>query len=87
MAASGHRTLLVDAPWPVADAALTVEETVTVAVQVNGKLRGTVELPRDGDQAQAEEAALALPTVQRALEDRAPRKIIVVPNRIINVVG
>jgi leucyl-tRNA synthetase len=83
----GHRTLLVDAPWPVADAALTVEETVTVAVQVNGKLRGTVELPRDGDQAQAEEAALALPTVQRALEDRAPRKIIVVPNRIINVVG
>jgi leucyl-tRNA synthetase len=83
----GHRTLLVDAPWPVADPALTVEETVTVAVQVNGKLRGTVELPRDAEQAPAEQAALALSAVQRALEGRPPRKIIVVPNRIINVVG
>jgi leucyl-tRNA synthetase len=60
---------------------------VTVAVQVNGKLRGTVELPRDVDSGAAESAALALPAVTRFLEGRAPRKVIVVPNRIVNVVG
>jgi leucyl-tRNA synthetase len=82
----GHATLLADEPWPKADPALTVEESVTVAVQVNGKLRGTVILPRDAEAAAAEAAALALPAVQRLLEGHAPRKIIIVPNRIINVV-
>jgi leucyl-tRNA synthetase len=83
----GYDTLLVDQPWPKADPALTVEDSVTVAVQVNGKLRGTVELQRDADQPTAEAAALALANVQRALEGRKVRKVIVVPNRIINVVG
>jgi leucyl-tRNA synthetase len=83
----GHDTLLADQPWPKADAALTVEDSVTVAVQVNGKLRATLTLPRDGDAAAAEEAALALPAVQRALDGRTQRKVIIVPNRIINVVG
>jgi leucyl-tRNA synthetase len=83
----GHDSLLVDQPWPKADPALTVEDCVTVGVQVNGKLRGTVELPRDAEQKAAEAAALALPNVQRALEGRQVRKVIVVPNRIINVVG
>jgi leucyl-tRNA synthetase len=82
----GHTTLLVDEPWPNADPALTVEDSATVAVQVNGKLRGTVTLPRDAKAAIAEAAALVLPAVQRLLEGRAPRKIIIVPNRIINVV-
>jgi leucyl-tRNA synthetase len=59
---------------------------VTVAVQVNGKLRGTLELPRDADQGTAETAALVLPAVQRAVEGRRPRKVILVPNRIVNVV-
>jgi leucyl-tRNA synthetase len=84
--ALGHRTLLADEPWPSFDPALVVEETVTLAVQVNGKLRATVELPRDVPQASAEEAALAQPAVQRAMDGKAPRKVIVVPNRIVNVV-
>jgi leucyl-tRNA synthetase len=84
--ALGHRTLLADERWPSFDPALVIEDTVTVAVQVSGKLRATVELPRDADQAAAEAAALAEPTVQRAMEGKTPRKIIVVPNRIINVV-
>ena len=84
--ALGHQRLLADEPWPAADPALVVEETVTVAVQVNGKLRATIELPRDSAQAAAEAAALAQPTVRRAMEGKPARKIILVPNRIVNVV-
>jgi len=84
--ALGHDTLLADEPWPEADLSLTVEDTVTIAVQVNGKLRATVDLPRDGDRESAEAAALAQPAVQRAIGGKPARKIIIVPNRIINVV-
>ncbi len=79
-------TLLADEKWPRFEPALAAEETVTLAVQVNGKLRGTVELPRDAAEDAAGAAALALPTVVKALEGKAPRKTIVVPNRIVNVV-
>jgi leucyl-tRNA synthetase len=79
--------MLCEQPWPVADPALVVDETVTIAVQVSGKLRGTLDLPRDLDQASAEAAALALPAVVKALAGRPVRKVVVVPNRIINVVG
>ena len=82
----GHENLLADTPWPEADPALTIDEEVTVAVQVNGKLRATIALPRDAEKQQAEDAALAEPAVQRALEARSPRKVIVVPNRVVNVV-
>jgi leucyl-tRNA synthetase len=82
----GHDTLLCLAPWPEADPMLLVEETVAVAVQVNGKLRGTVELPVDCDQDEAERTALALENVTRAISGRPVRKVIVVPNRIVNVV-
>jgi leucyl-tRNA synthetase len=58
-----------------------------MAVQVNGKLRATIELARDAAQSVAEAAALAEPAVQRVLGGKAPRKVIVVPNRIINVVA
>jgi len=84
--ALGHERLLADEAWPEFDPALIVEDTVTIAVQVNGKLRATVELARDCGQADAEAVALAQATVQRAMEGKPPRKIIVVPNRIINVV-
>jgi leucyl-tRNA synthetase len=84
--ALGHKHLLADEPWPQADPELAREERVTLAVQVNGKLRGTVDLPRDADERAAEDAALGLAAVQRALEGRAPRRTIVVPNRIVNVV-
>jgi leucyl-tRNA synthetase len=83
----GHRDMLVTMPWPVADARLVADATVTVAVQVNGKLRGTIELARDADKAAAEKAALALPGVQSAMAGQPPRKVIVVPNRIVNVVA
>jgi leucyl-tRNA synthetase len=79
--------LLCEQPWPVADAALVIDETVTIAVQVSGKLRGTLDLPRDIDNQSAEAAALAMPAVLKALAGRPVRKVVVVPNRIINVVG
>jgi leucyl-tRNA synthetase len=82
----GHTDLLVDAPWPEADPALLVEDSVTIAVQVNGKLRATIELPKDIDAATAENLALAAPAVAALLEGKTPRKVIVVPNRIVNVV-
>jgi len=82
----GHDTLLALTPWPEADARYLVEENVTVAVQVNGKLRGTLDLPKDSDQAAMEEAALALDNVAQAIGDKPVRKVIIVPNRIVNVV-
>jgi leucyl-tRNA synthetase len=82
----GQAGLVADAAWPEADPALIKDDSVTIAVQVNGKLRATLELPRDLDKLAAEAAALADPGVQRALEGKAPKKVIVVPNRVINVV-
>jgi leucyl-tRNA synthetase len=84
--ALGHETLLVDEPWPVAEPALLVDDMVTMAVQVNGKLRATLDLPRDADRAAAEAAALSLPAVVKAVEGRSVRRVILVPNRIVNVV-
>lgn len=83
----GYQTLLVDSPWPEFDSSLLVEDNVTVAVQINGKLRGTIDLPKDVSQDVAQAAALALPSVISALEGKTPRKVIVVPNRIVNVVA
>jgi leucyl-tRNA synthetase len=82
----GHATLLVDTPWPAVDASLLEEETVVIAVQVNGKLRGTLDLPKDMDGEEVKAAALAVPNVAKLMEGRAPRKVVVVPNRIVNVV-
>ena len=82
----GHGQPLCERAWPKADPAYLVDETVTVAVQVNGKLRGTVELPRDADEAAAKAAALDVPNVQTAMAGKPPRKVIVVPNRIVNIV-
>jgi leucyl-tRNA synthetase len=79
--------LLADQPWPEADPDLTRDAQVTIAVQVNGKLRATLEIPRDTDADAVESAALALPQVVRWLEGHPPRKVIVVPNRIVNVVA
>jgi leucyl-tRNA synthetase len=82
----GHKDLVVDTPWPIADARLCVNDTVTMAIQVNGKLRATITLPKDMDQKLAEKAALDDAAVQKAMDGKPARKIIVVPNRIINVV-
>ena len=83
----GHTELLAETPWPEADPELLVADTVTVAVQVKGKTRGTIELPQNSTQEVAEAAALALPTVSAAIGDRPIIKIVFVPNRIINVVA
>jgi leucyl-tRNA synthetase len=82
----GHTTLLADAPWPAAEDALLVDDTVTIAVQLNGKLRATMPLAKDAAKDAAEKAALALPEIVRALDGKAPKRVIVVPNRIVNVV-
>jgi leucyl-tRNA synthetase len=82
----GHERLLAEEPWPVADPALLISDTVTVAVQVNGKLKATIDLARDADQAVAEATALGDPKIAAILAGKSPRKVIVVPNRIVNVV-
>jgi len=83
----GHAELIADAPWPTPDPVLARDEAVTIAVQINGKLRGTIDLPRDAAPKAVEEAALALPQVVRFLDGRAPKKVVVVPNRIVSVVA
>jgi leucyl-tRNA synthetase len=82
----GNSSLLVDEPWPKADPAMLVDERVTLGVQVNGKLRGTLDLPKDAPESDARAAALALPNVAKAISGKTPRSVIVVPNRIVNVV-
>ena len=82
----GHETLLAETAWPVAIESLLVQDTVKLAVQVRGKMRGTIEVARDADQDAAERAALALATVTAALDGDEIKKIIYVPNRIINVI-
>ena len=82
----GHDTLLTDTRWPEADSALTVDNSVTVAVQVNGKLRGTIEISPGTDQAEVEAAALAVANVAAAIGDRPVRKVIFVPNKLVNFV-
>jgi leucyl-tRNA synthetase len=82
----GHATMVAETPWPQADPELAHDEQVTIAVQVNGKLRGTLDLPRDCAAREVEEAALALPQVTRLLDGKPPRKVVIVPNRIVSVV-
>jgi leucyl-tRNA synthetase len=86
-AALGHSTPVSSSPWPVADRALTVDDVIVLPVQVNGKRRGEIAVDREADEASVKAAALALESVQRALEGKAPKKVIVVPRRIVNVVA
>ncbi len=83
----GHEGLVVETPWPKHDPALLVSDSVTIAVQVNGKRRGELVMGRDADNKSVEVAALALDGVIRALEGKAPKKVIVVPGRIVNIVA
>ena len=82
----GQDGLVCDAAWPVANPALLVDDEVTIAVQVNGKLKGDFTAAKGSDKAVLEGAALALPNVQRTLDGAAPKKIIVVPDRLVNIV-
>ena len=83
----GNHTLAADAPWPLAEAALLVDDTVTIAVQVNGKRRDELSVPRDLSQDDLKAQALKLDTVIKALDGKSVKKVIVMPQRIVNVVA
>ena len=83
----GHETLLTNEPWPSADENLLKQDTVTIGVQVNGKMRGTIDIAPDSSEDIAREAALAQDNVQRAMDGKQIRKFIYVPGKIVNVVA
>ncbi|HXZ68880.1 MAG TPA: leucine--tRNA ligase, partial [Alphaproteobacteria bacterium] len=83
----GHKALVVDTPWPVADASLTRETEITIAVQFNGKRRAEMAIAPGTSAADLEARALALEPIKKALGGKPARKVIVVPDRIVNVVG
>ena len=85
-AALGHDDLVATRPWPEVDRSLLAEDTITLPVQINGRKRGELTIATDASQAEVETATLALDAVQRALDGQKPRKIVVVPKRIVNVV-
>jgi len=82
----GGEGLVATAPWPVADPAMLVEDTVTLPVQVNGKRRAEITVAKDMPKEEVEKLALSLEAVQRALDGATPKKVIVVPGRIVNLV-
>ena len=82
----GGEGLIATAPWPKPDEAMLVDDTVTLPIQINGKRRAEISVPKDMDKAEVEKAALAVDAVQKALDGAAPKKVIVVPGRIVNVV-
>ncbi|KFI32865.1 leucyl-tRNA synthetase [Haematobacter missouriensis] len=79
--------MVVSAPWPKADPALLVEDNVTLPIQINGKRRSEITVPKDMPQGEVEKLVLADETVVKVLAGAAPRKLIVVPGRIVNVVA
>ena len=85
--ALGHAKLVAETAWPKYDPSLTASDSVTIAIQVNGKRRGEITMAKNADNKDVEAAALADEGVKRALEGKAPKKVIVVPNRIVNIVA
>jgi leucyl-tRNA synthetase len=86
-AALGHKDLVAEAAWPQFEPELLVEDTITLPVQVNGRKRADVTVARDAENEDIESAVLRLEAVQRALAGKRPKKVIVVPHRIVNVVA
>jgi leucyl-tRNA synthetase len=85
-AALGHKDLVAQAPWPQVERDLLIETTITLPVQINGKKRTDVTVARDAKNADVEAAVLALDAVITALAGKTPKKVIVVPGRIVNIV-
>ena len=83
----GYNTLIANESWPQVDRSLLIDDTVTIAVQVNGKRRDEIVVPRNAGRADVEAAALRLESVTRAVDGRPIKKVIVVPERIVNVVA
>jgi leucyl-tRNA synthetase len=84
--ALGHATAMIDERWPEPDPAALAQDTVEIVVQVNGKLRGRVAVPTGAAQPQVLEAALADADVQRFVAGSAPRKVVYVPGKLLNLV-
>jgi leucyl-tRNA synthetase len=85
--ALGHASLVAEQPWPQVNPDFLVEDTITLPVQVNGKKRADVTIERGAQNADIEAAVLALDAVKRALDGKRPKKVIIVPQRIVNVVA
>ncbi len=85
-AALGNSNMIATSPWPTYDEALVIENEIIYPVQINGKKRAELTIARDADQNAVQQAVLALDAVKSALNDQAPKKIIVVPQRIVNIV-
>ncbi|MFD6463739.1 class I tRNA ligase family protein [Streptomyces roseolus] len=83
----GHTTSLAHGPFPVADPAMLVDDTVEYPIQVNGKVRSKIQVPAAADNATIEAAALADEKIAALLDGATPRKLIVVPGRLINIVA
>jgi leucyl-tRNA synthetase len=83
----GRSTPVVDTPWPKADARLVATDEVTLAIQINGKRRDEILLPKDAKQEDVEQKVMALESIQRVLEGKPVKKFILVPNRIVNIVA
>jgi leucyl-tRNA synthetase len=77
---------LLDAPWPEIDESALVQNEIKLMLQVNGKLRGDFLVPADSSKEQIESIAMATPTLQKLLDGATPKKVIVVPGRLVNVV-
>jgi leucyl-tRNA synthetase len=86
-AALGHKGFVAEEAWPQGEPALLVENTITLPVQINGKKRADVTVARDAGKDEIEAAVLALDAVIKALDGKSPKKVIVVPQRIVNVVA
>ncbi|MBL4802470.1 MAG: class I tRNA ligase family protein, partial [Emcibacter sp.] len=82
----GHQDLVTNCAWPTAQAELMQQNTVTIAIQIKGKLKDTIEVAKDMDKAEVEKIALPREKIQKAVGDNPIRKVIVVPNRIVNIV-
>jgi leucyl-tRNA synthetase len=85
--AIGGEGMIAERRWPAFDPGSTVDNEIVLPVQINGKKRGDLTIARDAGQAEVEKAALSLDFVQKALDGKPPRKVIVVPQRIVNVVA
>ena len=85
-AQQGGEGLVTTAPWPTADERMLVSDTVTLPIQINGKRRGEITVPAGLDKAEVEKLSLATDAVKKALNGGTPKKVIVVPGRIVNVV-
>jgi leucyl-tRNA synthetase len=83
----GHKELVAQQPWPKLEADLLVEDSITLPVQINGRKRADVTVPRDAGKSDIEAAVLSLDAVKKALEGKPPKKVIIVPQRIVNVVA